>query len=444
MSAGFDNLANGFKPDATAIEEAPVPVSAHAALYAFLALLVVAVIWSVVGQVDRIVVAQGKIATRDPMLVMQPFTTSRIVSINVQAGDHVVKGQVLARFDPVFAEADVAALEQKVASLAAQTDRLDAQLSGRAFVLHEGDSPERATQAQIYAQEMSNYAAETGQRESQIGQIEAQIRANRDVLPGIEAQVGVARQVMSMQDRLRQQQAAATLDVLRAQSSLIDSSNRLRNTQGDIQRLSSQHGEIEHERAAFIDKWRADHNHQLVDARQQLSEASETLNKAHRMRDFTQLTAATDGTIQEVADRSIGSVLKEAETLMTLVPDNAVLYVEAMVPSRDVSYLNVGDTVRVKLETYPFQRYGTATGVLTEISPDSIARKEGESEKAATSLVYRIQVRITDDKADLVKRGIRLKPGLVASAEIKTGRRTIARYILDPVLKISDESLREP
>jgi HlyD family secretion protein len=442
MSSDFNTISNDFKSDATAIEEAPVPVSAHAALYVFLTLLVVAVIWSVVGQVDRIVVAQGKIATRDPMLVMQPFTTSRIVSINVQAGDHVVKGQVLARFDPVFAEADVASQEQKVASLTAESERLEAQLSGRPFVVHEGDGVERATQAQIYTQEASNYASQTGQRESQLNQIDSQIRADRDVLPGIQTQVGVAGQVMSMQNRLVQQQAAATLDVLRAQSSLIDTNNRLRNTQGDIQKLSGQRGEVEHERAAFVDKWRSDHNQQLVEARQKLAEASETLNKAHRMRDFTQFTAPVDGTVQEVADRSIGSVLKEAETLLTLVPDNAALYVEAMVPSRDVSYLNVGDTVRVKLETYPFQRYGTANGILTEISPDSIARKEGESEKS--SLVYRVQVRLTDAKAALAARGIRLKPGLVASAEIKTGRRTIARYILDPVLKFTDESLREP
>jgi HlyD family secretion protein len=442
MSAAFDKLANGFKSDAAAIEEAAVPVSAHAALYVFLTLLALAVIWSLVGQLDRIVIGQGKIATRDPMLVMQPFTTSRIVSINVQAGDHVVKGQVLARFDPVFAEADVASLEQKVASLRAETDRIEAQLTGRPFTLRPGDSAERATQAQIYVQEMNNYASETSQRQSQLGQIDSQLRANRDVLPGIRAQVGVANQVMAMQDRLRQQQAAATLDVLRAQSSLIDSNNRFRNTQGEIQRLSSQRGEVEHERAAFIDKWRADHNQRLVEARQQLAEATETLNKAHRMRDFTEITAPVDGTVQDVADRSIGSVLKEAETLVTMVPDNAALYVEAMVASRDVSYLKLGDTVRVKLESFPFQRFGTASGVLSEISPDSISQKE--SENGPAHQVYRVQVRITDPMRNLAARGIHLKPGLVASAEIKTGRRTIASYILDPVLRISDEGLREP
>jgi len=124
------------------------------------------------------------------------------------------------------------------------------------------------------------------------------------------------------------------------------------------------------------------------------------------------------------------------------VPDKAPLFVEAMVASRDVSYLKLDDPVRVKLESYPFQRFGTVSGVLTEISPDSISQKEGEGDRAR--LVYRVQVKLTDRPADLVKRGFHLKPGLVASAEIKTGRRTIASYILDPVLKIADESLREP
>jgi HlyD family secretion protein len=160
------------------------------------------------------------------------------------------------------------------------------------------------------------------------------------------------------------------------------------------------------------------------------------------MREFTEITAPVNGTVLEVADRSIGSVLREAETLMTLVPDDAALYVEAMVQSRDVSYLKLGDTVRVKLETYPFQRFGTLEGKLSEISPDSISQEQGE--KAPARLVYRVQVQLDAKPSDTLTRGIRLKPGLVATAEIKTGDRTIASYVLDPVLKITNESLREP
>jgi HlyD family secretion protein len=159
------------------------------------------------------------------------------------------------------------------------------------------------------------------------------------------------------------------------------------------------------------------------------------------MHELTELIAPLDGVVQQVADRSVGSVLREAETLVTIVPDGADLYVEANVASRDVSYLQVGDTVRVKLESYPFQRFGTVTGVLTVLSPDSQPVKDDDDN---SKLVYRAQVKLNDDAGRLAARHILLKPGLVASAEIKTGTRSIASYTLDPVLRISDESMREP
>jgi HlyD family secretion protein len=437
----FDRVVNGFKPDAVAIEEAPVSVTANAALYTVGALLAAAVIWSLVGTLDRIVVAPGKIATRAPSLVMQPYTTSRILSLDVKAGDHVVKGQVLARFDPTFSEADVSSLQQKVDSLTAMTERLEAQLRGQSFTAGPDAGAARITQAQIFEQERNTYDAELSQRDARLAQIESQIQVDQSSIPGIRSQLGMANEVNNMYERLRRQQAAATLDILRSQSSLIDAQNRLHNTEGDLVKYQQQHAEIVQERQAFIDKWRSDHNHDLVEARQNLAEAVENLNKANRMQDFSQLTAPVDGTVQEVAERSSGSVLREAETLMTLVPDTADLYIEANVASRDISYLKLGDSVRIKLESYPFQRFGTLNGTLTVISPDSAVLKEGEDE---SKRVYHVQVRLNENLGQLAARNIHVKPGLVASAEIKTGGQTIAAYILHPVLRIGDEAMREP
>ncbi|HWM62140.1 MAG TPA: HlyD family type I secretion periplasmic adaptor subunit [Rhizomicrobium sp.] len=437
----LERTANEFQSDAAAIEEAPVPLSAHAALYIVLALLITAILWSVIGTVDRIVVAPGKIATRTPMLVMQPFSISRVIEIAVKPGDHVKQGQVLVRFDPAFANADVSSLQQKIASLTAQTERLEAQLSGAPFTAGPEDGPERNTQGQIYIQEMNDYQAEISQRDSRLAQVDSQVNTDEQALPGIQQQLGMAQRVVDMQERLRAQKAAATLDVMKAQSSLIDSQLRLKSTMGDRDKQVAQRAETQHERQAYLEKWRSDHNQQLVQARQDLSEATENMNKASRMHELTELTAPVDGVVQQVADRSAGSVLREAETLVTIVPDGADLYVEANVPSRDVSYLQIGDTVRVKLEAYPFQRFGTVTGVLTVLSPDSQPIKEGDD---GSKLVYRAQVRLNDNAGRLAARHIFLKPGLVASAEIKTGTRTIASYMLDPVLRISDESMREP
>ena len=106
------------------------------------------------------------------------------------------------------------------------------------------------------------------------------------------------------------------------------------------------------------------------------------------------------------------------------MPDAADLYVEANVPSRDVGYVKVGNKVRVKLEAYPFQRYGTLDGVLEVISADSVSLKQDDQ----SQLVYRVRVRLVQTPAELAERAIRLRPGLVATAEITTGKRSIASY----------------
>lgn len=435
-----DAVAQNFKTDATAIEEAPVSLGIHAALYVVLALLVAAILWSIFGTLDRIVVAQGKIATRTPLIVMSPYTTSRILQVNVKAGDHVRKGQVLVTFDPSFAQADEASLEHKVRVLRAKVDRLTAQLQGTDFTVAPSDDQERQMQGQIFTQETAQYGAELAQRDSQIAALNSQIRADNATIAGLKQQLGMSQKVVDIYQRLLDQKAGAPLDVMKAQSSAIDVELKLKTTLGDMKKLVEQRAQVQAERQAFIDKWHADHNQQLVQARQDLAETSQTLNKARTMKDYTKLVAPVNATVLEMADRSTGSVLREAETLITLVPDDADLYIEANVRSRDVSYLKVGNTVRVKLESYPFQRYGTLEGRLEVISADSVPLKEGDR----TELVYRAQIKLLQSVREIAARGIHLRPGLVASADIKTGRRSIASYILNPILRTADEGMKEP
>jgi hemolysin D len=433
-------VAQQFKPDSIAIEEAPVPISVHAALYAVVALLVLGLLWSIVGSVDRIVVAPGKMATKTPVVVMQPFTTSRVAEIAVQPGDHVKKGQLLVAFDPAFAEADVAALDHKVRALTARVDRLSAQLSDTPFITAPSDGRDRQTEVQIFDQESATYAAEMAQRDARVAAVNSELRADTTAVEGLKQQLDMSHKVVGIYQHLLEQKAGAPLDVMKAQSSAVDVSMKLASTNGDVKKLIQQRAEVQAERQAFLDKWRSDHNQQLVEARQNLAEASETLAKAHRMREFTRIVAPADGTVLEIADRSVGSVLREAETLVTMVPDGAALYVEANVPSRDVGYLKPGDDVRIKLESYPFQKYGTLNGKLDVISADSVPLKEGEK----SSLVYRARVRLIDPPAEIARHGLHLRPGLVASAEIKTGRRSIFSYVLNPILRTADEGMREP
>jgi len=147
--------------------------------------------------VDRIVVAPGKVATRSPLIVMQPFTTSRILQIDVKAGDHFRKGQVLVAFDSAFAQADVETLRHKVETGTAETERLEAELGGKRFSAGPEDGAARITQAQIFDQEMSDYQAEIKQRDSRLGQIDSQFKVDQASLPGIRSQLEMARRMVA-------------------------------------------------------------------------------------------------------------------------------------------------------------------------------------------------------------------------------------------------------
>ena len=434
-------LANRFKSDADAIEEAHVPLSKHAALYGVLTLLAIAILWSILGQIDRIVVAPGKIVTRTPAIILQPFTTSRILSVPVRAGDRVKKGQLLVSFDPAFASADETSNAQKAHAGSVEIERLEAELSGaKKFDAGEND-PDRWTQSQIFTQDRAELSAQMSVRDQRIGEIEAQIKADNDIIAGLVRQVETARKIVEIRQRLLDQGAGAPLDVMNAQTSEIDLEGRLKSTTGEAAKLTQQRAETEFERQTVLQKWRSDKNQQLVEARQKVADATQTLRKARKMSDLTELRAPVDGVILEVAQRSTGSVLREAETLITMVPDNSSLYVEANIPARDVGYVKVGQLVRIKLETYPFQRYGTIDGTLVVISPDSLPLKDKDDN---SQMIYRAQVRLDDNASKLAGRAINLRPGLVASAEIKAGKRSIAAYILSPVLRTVDEGMREP
>ena len=227
---------------------------------------------------------------------------------------------MLVSFDPAFAQADQASLEQKVRDRSAEIARLEAELSDApSFAVAASESPERRTQAQIFQQEMATYSAELTQRDSRVAQIDSQIKAGRASIAGLRQQLDIAQKVVAIQERLRDQQAAAPLDVMKAQSSEVDSDLRLKTTLSDDEKLTEQRTEAVAERRSYLDKWRGDHSQrQSCKARQgRLAETSETLSQARRMEDLTEMAAPVDAVVLEIADRSVGSVLQEAETLVT-------------------------------------------------------------------------------------------------------------------------------
>jgi HlyD family secretion protein len=199
---------------------------------------------------------------------------------------------------------------------------------------------------------------------------------------------------------------------------------------------------IKAEKAAYVAEFRQKAAEELVQARRDHDATVKQLDKAARRNAVTVLTAPADAVVLEVAQRSVGSVMKEAEALYTLVPLASPLEAEVSIEGIDVGQVETGAEARVKLEAWPFQKHGTLSGRVRTVSGDTFApdpKKDGQQRA-----YFKARVEVTATEMRGVPASFRLIPGMAVTAEIKAGERTILSYFLYPLLRGLDESIREP
>jgi HlyD family secretion protein len=178
----------------------------------------------------------------------------------------------------------------------------------------------------------------------------------------------------------------------------------------------------------------------LSTALQSREEVNEQLAKAERRSELVTLSAPADAIVLEIGKKSVGSVVQGAETLFVLVPLDAPLEAEVEVSPSDVGEIRVGDTARIKIDAYPFQKHGTIQAEVANVSADAFSRQSALGGPASH---YLARLNLTDTVLQHLPSPTRLLPGMTLTAEIITGKRTVISYFLYPVIRVLDESLRE-
>ena len=161
------------------------------------------------------------------------------------------------------------------------------------------------------------------------------------------------------------------------------------------------------------------------------------------------LTAPADAVVLDLAQRSVGSVVREAEPVVTLVPINVPLEAEVSINTRDIGRIAVGKEARIKLDAYPFQKYGTASGEVRTISQDTFVTGQQQDPNATTAQppaapFFKARILLADTRLNVSDVPVRLLPGMTVSTEIKVGNRTVMSYFLYPLLRGLDDAIREP
>jgi hemolysin D len=466
FSGGRADTARQFLPAALEILETPASPVGRAIGATIILFFAIAVTWATFGHVDIIATAQGKIVPTGRSKTIQPLETGIVSVIHVRDGDKVAAGEVLIELDRTVteserkrAERDLILSQLDVARLSALRDSFE-QLSA----LHELVPPAGASTADV-SRTRSSMLAQASEQVTKLASIEQQISqkqaeaqsivaaiAKIDAsLPMVEETATVRRKAMEIQYGNRIAYLDAQTRLVDQQSERIVQERKLEEIKAARQALEQQLGQTKSgfERQVLSD---------LSDAQKKVDEFSQDLVKAERKTDEQILRSPIDGTVQQLAIHTVGGVVTPAQQLMMIVPLGSRLEAEAMISNRDIGFVSAGQDAEIKIDTFNFTRYGLLHGKVTSVSQDAIVRdkpadKSGtprsdgalseSSEPEGQELLYSARVALDDTQMQVEDKLVNLAPGMAVTVEIKTGTRRIIEYVMSPLLRYRQGSLRE-
>jgi hemolysin D len=435
-----------FQSEVDAISEAAEPSWARVTVLALAGLFFSVILLMCLTKIDRVVTSQaGKLVSTERINVFQALDASIIKSIDVHEGDEVEKGQLLATLDPTFAAADVKQLKQQVAGLLAQIERDEAQLNDRPFVFPESTDPDirqtAAMQKDYYNQQVAQYKAQLASFDAKISQTQTTIQKYQTDASRYQQREQIAQQIENMHNMLVAQHAGSVLNALTSEDQRLELLRTLEYDHNSL--VESQHtlASLAADREAFVQQWSTQLSQDLALARANLETAQASLEKATRHHELVRLTAMERSVVLTVATVSVGSVLKEGDTLFTLMPDDAVVEGEIRVSPRDVGFIRPGDRCVLKIDSFNYMEHGTAEGKIRWISDNAFTLDDNNQPADA---YYKARCTVDATHFVNVPPKFRLIPGMTLQADVNVGTRSVAMYLLSGLLRGFGESMREP
>lgn len=431
-----------FLPAAMEIIERPVSPTARATTWAMLILLMLTVAWLAFGKVDVVASAQGRLIPVDNVKIIQPAETGVVRAILVRDGQTVGKGQPLVELDPTVSAADSVQAERALETAELDMARARAILSaldgkGLSFEAPSGVAPEIAADQKALARAqlddiLATAATHAADRQAAVaarGEARVQAAKLTETLPLLDEQIAANEQLLAKGFvsklkviEMRRQRLSAARD----RDIAINTSSK-----ASAQMAAAGSG-MAQSRAEARAKVLVD----LTKAGADMRLRREELNKAQQRSRLQRLRSPVDGTVVQLAIHTVGGVVEAAKPIMMIVPNSGSLVVEVKVLNKDVGFIREGQPVSVKIEAFPFTRYGTVPGHLLKIGSDAV-----EDEKLG--LVYTARVALMKTAIDRDGVRVALTPGMGATADIRIGSRAIGSYLMSPVNEARLDAARE-
>lgn len=431
-----------FLPAALEIVETPPNPLGRLMTIAICLLFLIALIWACVGKIDIVAVARGMVVPIEGVKKVQPLEIGIVRSILVENGQRVRQGDLLIALDPTESVVDQDQVQRRHEEAELEVNRLEALLNGiegghadfkllqgSSKSMQEGASHHLLADLEAFRSTIASLEAQRMQRRAQRDEAAQQITKSKAILPLLEERE-------RMMDSLAREGFGSRLALLEVREKKLDVQLGIRSLEYRLQdaeqAISALTQQIIRSRSEFkqtvIEKLRS--------ARQQLDFSTMDLRKVAKRRNQQELRAPIDGVVQQLQVRTIGGVVTPAEVLMTVVPHDAPLEVQCQVLNKDVGFIRAGQAAVVKIEAFPYTKYGFLEGSVRKIAQNATADEK-------IGLVYDTTIKL-DATSIRTDEGDRLlSPGMGVDVEIKTGERRIIEYILSPLQRYKEESLKE-
>jgi len=358
-------------------------------------------LWAYFAKIDEITRAPGTVISSSRTQIIQSQDGGTLEALYVKEGDIVELGQKLASIDQTRVEASFLETRAKAAGLAATAARLRAEVFGGSpsFPKETANYPDfRDNQMELFKKRQSSMNEELGALRSMKKLIEEELTMNIPLV--------------------------TSGDVSRT----------------EILRLQRQVAEIQSQITNKNNKYFQDSQSELNKADEELATVTQMMAQRKNLLDQTELKSPMRGIVKNVRITTQGGVIRASEEVMQIVPLEDDLLVEAKVPPSQIAFIRLGMPANIKIDAYDYTIYGSLPGTLVFISADTLSENLQQGEQP----YYRARIRANSRNLNVNSKGpIEILPGMTASVEIKTGRRTVLNYIIKPVIKTLNESLGE-
>lgn len=394
-------LKYDFMPSLLEIIERPAHKAGTVIIVGIFTLLIAAIIWACVSEIDVVITAGGSVQPIGNLNVVKTYSVGTVKSINVSEGDFVEQGDILIELDTEALEIDVNQLQNQQKILEAQRDIYEKIIGGSD--LSKIETSDYSDGLKPYIQAIIDNDAGYKNSLAELENEKKSAEINRDIaqlqLEQYQSTGGTERQIKAQE--LSIQQYALEVD----------------NAEFQISNIKAQYS--------------SQVNSNISEIGSKLNEINANLEKYRLSTEYQNITAPVSGYVNSIGVNTLGETVTSAQQLVTLVPDNTPYEMLCYVKNTDIADVELGLEAEIKLEAYPYNKYGTVKGTVKYISPSSFANEQ-------LGNVYIVKLEL-----DNGNKNICVISGLSGSVELKTDKRTVMDYFLEPIVKGFGESLKE-